>query len=65
MEITRNDIPMSQEIDYKKIKSDWDVFNHQQDYDFKRPDKFCSQTVRYAKIIKTMNQIKQLQDSLG
>ena len=43
MEINNNELPLSEQVDYKKMKSDWHVFNNQQEYDFKRPDKFYSE----------------------
>ena len=49
MEVPRNDTALSDQIDYKKIKSDWHVFNNQEDYDFKRYDKFCCGVARFAK----------------
>jgi hypothetical protein len=29
MEINNNELPLSEQVDYKKMKSDWHVFNNQ------------------------------------
>ena len=64
MEINNNELPLSEQVDYKKMKSDWHVFNNQQEYDFKRPDKFYSEVTKIAKQFKIMKDIDQLQSKL-
>ena len=65
MEIKRDDVDLSKQIDYKKIKSDWDVFNHQQDYDRKSQNRFFSNVTKIAKHCRIMSDISQLQDKLS
>lgn len=64
MEINNNQQALSKQVDFKKMKSDWDVFNNQDDYDFKRPDLFCQGVVRYAKHFNTLKEINQLQQQI-
>lgn len=64
MEVEYDGTPLSQQVNYQKMKSDWHVFNNQDKYEFKRPDKFCSKIVKYAKSIKIVEQIEKLQDEM-
>ena len=64
MEINNNQQALSSQVDYKKMKSDWDVFNHQDEYEFLRPDLFCRQVVRYARHFNTLKEINQLQQQI-